>query len=135
MEVSVWYNPYAIANNCYFYDQKHDKLIKLSRNHAFKLSQSLSHSFFLQSCLNLGLTPNNLTLNIPISASPPELHHTLATLRYIQSIHLTHTVLRHHMRAFQTHATKLKHLVSIISQQHPTSFPQPTARYSSRNGH
>ena len=43
--------------------------------------------------------PNNLTLPIPFSATPPTLCHTLGTFQYIQSVCLTHTVLEHITRA------------------------------------
>ena len=85
----------------------------------FNLSRAPSHSFFLQLCLHLGLTLNNFTLPIPFSATPPTLHHTLATFQYIQSIRLTHTVLEHYTRAVQTHAAQLKHLFSTICHHHP----------------
>ena len=92
--------------------------LKSFKSHAFNLSH-----FFLQTCLNLCLTPNNLTLPIPFSASPPALRHTLATFQYIQSIHLTHTVLQHYTLAVQTHAAQLKYLFSIICHQHPHLLP------------
>ena len=34
--ISMVSNPYAIANICYFYDQKLDKVIKLSKEEAEK---------------------------------------------------------------------------------------------------
>ena len=79
--------------------------LKSFKSHAFNLSHVLSHSYFLQSCLHLGLTPNNFTLPIPFSATPPTLCHTLTTFQFIQSVHLTHTVLEHNTRAVQTHAS------------------------------
>ena len=97
--------------------------LKSFKSHAFNLSRALSHSFFLQSCLHLGLTPNNLTLPIPFSATPPTLRHTLATFQYIQSVRLTHTVLEHNTRAAQTHATQLKQLFSTICHHHPHLLP------------
>ena len=38
-------------------------ILKSFKSHVFNLSRAVSHSFLLQSCLNLGLTPNNLTFH------------------------------------------------------------------------
>ena len=95
------------------------------KSHAFNISCALSHSFSLQSCLILGLTPNNLILPIPFTAFPPALRHTLATFQYIQSICLAHTVLQHYMLAVHTHAAQLKHLSP------PPPPPPFSSQYSS----
>ena len=49
--------------------------------------------------------------------------HTRATFRYLESLHLTCTVLHHHTHAAQTQANELKHLFSIICQHHPHLLP------------
>ena len=47
----------------------------------------------------------------------------------------SHTVLHHHMLAVQTHATKLRHLVSILCQHHPHLLPAAHSMLLSLNGH
>ena len=78
--------------------------VKSFKSLSFKLACALAHSY-LQSCLNLGLSPNNLTLKIPPNASPPAALPALPTYHYLKSIDLTHTILHEYKHISQSFAS------------------------------